>query len=66
MRRQRHFDTNPAAQRETAQIWKMIDELDRGVQLLNADIAAEQLAAIILRKPSPRSNGGFQSSIRLS
>jgi hypothetical protein len=34
MRHQRHFDTNTAAQREAAQIWKMIAELDRSVQLL--------------------------------
>jgi hypothetical protein len=39
MTHQRHFDTNAAAQREAAQIWKMIGELDRSVQLLNADIA---------------------------
>jgi hypothetical protein len=31
-----------AAQREAAQIWKMIGELDRRVQLLDADIAAEE------------------------
>ena len=47
MRHQRHFGTNAAAQRETAQIWKMIGELDRGVQLLNADIAAEEERARI-------------------
>jgi hypothetical protein len=42
MKHQRHFDTKAAAQRQTALIWKMIDELDRSVQLLNADIAIEE------------------------
>jgi hypothetical protein len=42
MKHQRHFDTKAAAQRETALIWKMIDELDRSVQLLNTDIAVEE------------------------
>ena len=42
MTHQRHFDTNAAAQREAAQIWKMIGELDRSVQLLDADIAIEE------------------------
>jgi hypothetical protein len=47
MRHQRHFDTNAAAQREAAQIWKMIGELDRSVQLLDADIAIEEERARI-------------------
>jgi hypothetical protein len=42
MRQQRHFDTNEPTRRETALVWKMIDELDHSVQLLNADIAAEE------------------------
>jgi phage shock protein A len=42
MKHQRHFDTSEAAQREAAQIKKMIGDLDRSVQLLNADIAAEE------------------------
>jgi hypothetical protein len=42
MKYQRHFDTNEAARRETALIWKMIGDLDRSVQLLNADIAVEE------------------------
>jgi hypothetical protein len=42
MKHQRHFDTSEAAQREAAQTWKMIGELDRSVQLLDADIAAEE------------------------
>jgi len=41
MKHQRHFDTYQAAQRENA-LMKMIDELDRSVQLLNADIAIEE------------------------
>ena len=47
MRHQRHFDTNAAALREAAQIWKMIGELDRSVQLLDADIAIEEERARI-------------------
>ncbi len=43
MKHQRHFDTNEAAKREAALIWKMIGELDRSVQLLNADIVDEEL-----------------------
>jgi hypothetical protein len=42
MKHQRHFDTNAAAPRETSLIWKMIGELDRSVQLLNADIVADE------------------------
>jgi hypothetical protein len=42
MKHQRHFDTKAAAQRETELVWKMIGELDRSVQLLNADIAIEE------------------------
>jgi hypothetical protein len=42
MKHQRHFDTSEAAEREAAQTWKMIGELDRSVQMLDADIAAEE------------------------
>ena len=42
MKQQRHIDTDETARRETALIWKMIGELDRSVELLNADIAAEE------------------------
>ncbi len=42
MKHQRHFGTNAAAERETSLIWKMIGDLDRSVQLLNADIAIEE------------------------
>ena len=42
MRHQRHFDTSEAVQREAVQIWKMIVNLDRSVQLLNCDIATEE------------------------
>lgn len=41
MKHQRHFDTYQAAQRENA-LMKMIGELDRSIQLLNADIAIEE------------------------
>ena len=37
-----HFDTNAAAQRETTQIWEMIGELHRSVQLLDCDVAREE------------------------
>ena len=53
MSHQRHFDTNAAAQREAAQIWKMIGELDRSVQLLNADIAIEEERAGIFDRSDP-------------
>jgi hypothetical protein len=43
VKHQCHFDTNEAAKREAALIWKMIGELDRSVQLLNADIVDEEL-----------------------
>ena len=43
MNHPRHFDTRAASQREAALICKMLGELDRGVQLLNADIFAEEL-----------------------
>jgi hypothetical protein len=42
MKQQRHFDTSKAAQREAVQIWKMIVDLDRYVQLLNCDITTEE------------------------
>ena len=42
MKQQRHFDTSEAAQREAVQIWKMIVDLDRYVQLLNCDITTEE------------------------
>ena len=50
MKHQPHFDTREAAQRETALIWKMIGELDRGIQLLNADIVAEELRVRIFNR----------------
>jgi hypothetical protein len=43
VKHQRHFDTNAAAQRETTQIWKMIGELHRSVQLPDRDTVAEEL-----------------------
>jgi hypothetical protein len=42
MKHQRHFDTSEAAQREAVQIWKMIGDLDRIVQLLSCDITTEE------------------------
>jgi hypothetical protein len=42
MKQQRHIDTDETARRETALIRKMIGELDRSLELLNADIAAEE------------------------
>jgi hypothetical protein len=42
MRHQRHFDTSAAAERETTQIVNMVDQLDRKVRLLDADIAGEE------------------------
>jgi hypothetical protein len=45
MKHQPHFDT-----REAALIWKMIGELDRGIQLLNADIVAEELRVRIFNR----------------
>jgi hypothetical protein len=42
MKQQRHSDTNAAAKREATQIWKMIADLDRTVQLLDCDIATEE------------------------
>jgi hypothetical protein len=42
MKHQRHFDTREAAQLEAVQIWKMIVDLDRAVQLLDCDIATEE------------------------
>jgi len=38
---QRHFDTREGAQRETVLIWMMVRELNRSLELLNADITAE-------------------------
>jgi len=42
MKHQRHFDTREVAQFEAVQIWKMIVDLDRTVQLLDCDIATEE------------------------
>ena len=47
MKHQRHFDTCEGAQRETVLIWKMVRELNRSVELLNADITAEEERARI-------------------
>lgn len=55
MKHQRHFDTHAAAQRETTQIWKMLGELHRGVQLLDSDIVSEEERARI----SDRSDAGY-------
>jgi hypothetical protein len=41
MKSKRQFDTLEAAQRKAVQIWKMMVDLDRDVQLLNCDIATE-------------------------
>jgi hypothetical protein len=42
MKHQRQFGTPEAAQREAAQILKMIVDLDRTVQLIDCDIATEE------------------------
>jgi hypothetical protein len=42
VKHQRHFDTTAASQREATQIWKMIGDLHRSVQLLDCDITAEE------------------------
>jgi hypothetical protein len=47
VKHQRHFDTREGAQRETVLIWKMVSELNRSVELLNADITAEEERARI-------------------
>ena len=61
MKRQRHFDTGEAAQREAAQIWKMIVDLDRSVQLLNCDIMTEEERTRI----SDRSNAAYPILARM-
>jgi hypothetical protein len=61
MRHQRHFDTSKAAQRETVQIWKMIVDLDRYVQLLNCDITTEEQRARI----SDRSDAAYPILARM-
>jgi hypothetical protein len=53
MKHQHHFDTSEAAQREAVQIWKMIGDLDRIVQLLNCDIATEEERARISDRSDP-------------
>jgi hypothetical protein len=53
MRHQRHFDTSEAVQREAVQIWKMIVNLDRSVQLLDCDIATEEERARISDRSDP-------------
>jgi hypothetical protein len=42
MKHQRQFGTPEAAQREAAQILRMIVDLDRTVQLIDCDIATEE------------------------
>ena len=42
MKHRHHFETTEVVQRETAQIRKIIVDLDRIVQLLNCDIATEE------------------------
>jgi hypothetical protein len=61
MKHQRHFDTGEAAQREAVQIWKMIGDLDRSVQLLDCDIAIEEERTMI----SDRSNAAYSILARM-
>jgi phage shock protein A len=61
MKQQRHFDTSEAAQREAAQIWKMIVDLDRSVQLLNCDIMTEEERTRI----ADRSNAAYPILARM-
>jgi hypothetical protein len=42
MKHQPHFDTRESTQREAVQIWKMIVDIDRTVQLINCDIVTEE------------------------
>jgi hypothetical protein len=42
MRHKHHFDTSKVVQRETVKISKMIDDLNRTVQLLDCYIAADE------------------------
>jgi hypothetical protein len=61
MKHQRHFGTGEAAQREAVQIWKMIGDLDRSVQLLDCDIAIEEERTMI----SDRSNAAYSILARM-
>ena len=54
MEHQRHFDTSEAEQRAAVKIRKMIGDLDRNVQLLNCEIASEEVRTRI----SDRSDAG--------
>jgi septation ring formation regulator EzrA len=45
MKHQRHIDANAAAVREERQTRGLIADIDRVVQILNSDIAAEEVAA---------------------
>ena len=61
MKQQRHFDTSEAAQREAAQIWKMIVDIDRNVRMLDCDIATEEERAGI----SDRSDAAYPVLARM-
>ena len=61
MKHQPYFDTSKAAQREAVQIWKMIVDLDRYVQLLNCDITTEEERARI----SDRSDAAYPILARM-
>jgi hypothetical protein len=61
MKHQPHFDTSEAAQREAVQIWKMIVDFDRYVQLLNCDITTEEQRAGI----SDRSDAAYPILARM-
>jgi len=58
---QRHFGTSKVAQREAIQIWKMIVDFDRYVQLLNCDVATEEQRAGI----SDRSHAAYPILARM-
>jgi hypothetical protein len=53
MKHQRQFGTPEAAQREAAQILKMIVDLDRTVQILSCDITTEEESAGISDRSDP-------------
>jgi hypothetical protein len=61
MQQQGHFDTSKVAQREAVQIWKMIVDFDRYVQLLNCDITTEEERARI----SDRSDAAYPILARM-
>jgi hypothetical protein len=61
MKPKRHFDTPETAQFEAVQIWKMIVDLDRTVQLLDCDITTEEERVGI----SERSNAAYPVLARM-